>query len=338
MRFIQVSVGKIFANRTVNILVKLLIFIATIAAVYFQLDEKLTNVSMLEAVKERFLNGDRRLLLAAVLLIPVNWGLETLKFKELTQRFLSYSFWRLYQAILAGVAVSMITPNRIGEYGGRILLVEARYNWRSVVATLVGSFSQLLALLGFGILGLSYFSGRFLEQEPVMNMVFVVLGVVLVLVLLFVFFNIDLLAVLVRRIPGVVKLKKWLRPLRILKHYSGRTLRRTLFFSALRYLTYSSQYFLILYFFNGHVPFLDAFAAISTIFLIHTSLPIPPLSGLMTRSAIALAIWDVLGLSQSAILGTTFLLYLLNLVIPALLGLLFILKVNIARSLGMNDD
>ena len=98
-------------------------------------------------------------LITAVLLVPLNWGLETQKWRELMHRIEAIPFGLAYKAVLAGVAFSVITPNRIGEYGGRILMVKAE-KWQTVVATLVGSFSQIIVLMGAGFFGLAFFLFR----------------------------------------------------------------------------------------------------------------------------------------------------------------------------------
>ena len=36
----------------------------------------------------------------------------------------TYTFFTAYKSVLSGVTLSLNTPNRIGEYGGRILYVK----------------------------------------------------------------------------------------------------------------------------------------------------------------------------------------------------------------------
>jgi len=55
---------------------------------------------------------------------------------------------------------------------------------------------------------------------------------------------------------------------------------------------------------------------------------------LLARGEIALYIWQQFSNDEIAILGSTFCLFLFNLIIPAIIGAIFILKVNISKSLG----
>jgi hypothetical protein len=50
----------------------------------------------------------------------------------------------------------MLTPNRIGEYGGRILYVEEPSRIKAISLSLVGSISQLLVTMVMGCIGLLY--------------------------------------------------------------------------------------------------------------------------------------------------------------------------------------
>jgi len=274
-------------------------------------------------------------LFIVLLLVPVNWGFETKKWSVLIQNFSTISFWRSYRAILAGVTVSLFTPNRIGEYGGRILLVEPENNWKAIVATLVGSMSQLMILLSVGLIGAVYFSAQFLQPEPYVLTTVLVLGLILIAVLLICFFNIDLIIPIIKRFPYADKLRKYVKHVSVLRNYSNKLLGSVLLFSFLRYLTYTTQYFLILQFFDIQAPVLATFAGISTIFLLQTSVPLPPIMGLLARGEFALFIWGFFNANELDILAATFSLFTINLTIPALLGFVFIIRTNVTESLGV---
>lgn len=64
--------------------------------------------------------------------------------------------WPAFKAVAAGVAFSQLTPNRVGEYGGRLLLLAPQHRWNAVTATLLGSIAQWIALLSGGLAGLSF--------------------------------------------------------------------------------------------------------------------------------------------------------------------------------------
>ncbi|MEJ7737660.1 MAG: lysylphosphatidylglycerol synthase domain-containing protein [Chitinophagaceae bacterium] len=86
------------------------------------------------------------------LLMFLNWGVEARKWQVLLQPVERMSIWKAFKATLAGVAFSINTPNRIGEYGGRILYVKEGNRIKAVSLTIVGSISQLIItiILGWG--------------------------------------------------------------------------------------------------------------------------------------------------------------------------------------------
>ncbi|MEK7258101.1 MAG: lysylphosphatidylglycerol synthase domain-containing protein, partial [Bacteroidota bacterium] len=297
--------------------VKLLIAVLVAWALYRQVFAKQELDEIYRSFQVHFRFPNLLWLVAVVLLAPVNLGFEALKFRQLIRSFSSIGFWKTYRAILAGVAIAIFTPNRVGEYGGRVLFVEREHGWKAVVATMVGSMSQLLVLLSVGLVGAGYFSWRFLQPEPYVLAMAICLGLLLVSLLLFGFFNIDLLVPVAKRIPHIDKFRKYLRHLDVLKNYTARELGGALGFAFLRYLTYSTQYFFLLQFFEIPAAWLPGMAGIAAIFLVQASIPLPPVMGLLARSEIALFVWGFFSQDQVGILAASFSLFLINIAVPA---------------------
>ena len=102
--------------------------------------------------------------------------------------------------------------------------------------------------------------------------------------------------------------------------------------------TYSVQFFFLLKFFGIDAPFLEALAGIATVFLVQTSVPLPPVMGLLTRGQVALFVWGFFGGNEISVLASTYSLFVINLVLPSLFGAVFILKTNVLKSLGYEKD
>ena len=328
---------KILANRTLDFIIKTVIVGLLLYAIYRQVFAKENAADMWQSFVGHFSGSNTLWLWAVVILIPVNWGFETRKWHVLIQKFTDYSFWQVYKATLAGVTVSLFTPNRVGEYGGRILLVDAKDNWNAAIATVVGSFSQVLVLLSAGLAGLVFFA-QYLFDIPLQILALLIFfGAVGISLMLFCFFNIDLIVPVARRIPFPAFAKKYLRHLRVLNKYGRRELLRTLAFAFVRYCTYSFQYYLMLRFFGIEVPLWTALAGIATIYLFQTSIPLPPVMGLLARGTIALQVWGAFSTVEIDILAASFTLFIINLSVPALIGAVFILQTNVMQSLGVKD-
>ncbi|MEZ4951553.1 MAG: hypothetical protein R2784_19525 [Saprospiraceae bacterium] len=117
-----------------------------------------------------------------------------------------------------------------------------------------------------------------------------------------------------------------------------RELLRVLLLSFLRYLTFSIQFYLLLWFLGIEAPFLAALAGISTVFLVQTSIPLPPVLGLLTRGQVALFVWQFFGGNELSVLAATYSIFVINLLIPSLLGAVFIVQINVLKSLGYEND
>jgi len=94
------------------------------------------------------------------------------------------------------------------------------------------------------------------------------------------------------------------------------------------------QYFLMLRYFGIAVGPIEGLTGIATIYLFQTSIPLPPLMGLVARGELAIFIWGNFSANEINILAATFALWIINIIIPALIGTIFIGNINILKSLG----
>ena len=273
-------------------------------------------------------------LLLTFLFLPFNWASETLKWLHLIRHNEDISFWHAYKAVLAGVTFSLFTPNRIGEFGGRILFLKSENALKGVFSTIVGSWAQQIMLVSFGYLGFIYFLFALWHIEK-----FILLGILLLALLLlssmfFIFLNLEIVVPLFKKIRFLYHFPSLIKSINIIRQYTKAELSRTLFWAFIRYSIYCLQYYFMLRFFGINVPIGAGVSCIATIYLVQTSIPLPPIFGLAARGEIALQIWGLFGANPVSILAATFTLWIINLIIPALIGLIYILKANLLKSLG----
>lgn len=272
-----------------------------------------------------------------VLLMPVNWMLEALKWRLFYGWNAEMSRRQSLRAILAGVTLSMLTPNRIGDYGGRVLLVPAARRWRAVVATFAGGVCQWLVLVSAGIVGVLVYVRRLL---PALWDVATLLIPVQLLLMAMLIWSIPRLGGWLRWLRHRSRrpwLRRMLRSMETLSTYRPPALLKGLGLSALRYAIYTTQYFLLLRYFGVDVPAEMALAGIASIFFVQTAVPMPPLVGLLARTELALLVWSPFSANEMSILAATFSLFVINLALPSLLGLGIIVKTNIIKSIGYEN-
>ena len=95
------------------------------------------------------LRGDRfYLFIIAILLMPVNWGLETWKWKILLRSDVPAT--RLLQSIIAGITVGFVTPGRSGEFIGRVMFLNDDNRSKVFYLSSIGGLAQTAASLIVG--------------------------------------------------------------------------------------------------------------------------------------------------------------------------------------------
>lgn len=278
-------------------------------------------------------------LVVALLLMPANWLAETLKWHQFVRRYEPMSRWKALRAVLSGVSLSLFTPNRVGEYGGRILFVRPENHWKAIFANLVGNFSQYMVLLTAGTAGAAWLLwNRFGPIDVFYLRLLLVVAISGLGLMYAVYFNIRLILPLARRLPLARYFRRFAKDIRVLEQFNRQELTDILSWAVVRYVVYSTQYFCLLKFFNIQVDIIAGFAGIAAIFLVQTSIPLPPLACLMARGHLSVEMWSGFGANALSSLAATFSLWIINLILPALVGTFSLFYVNITKQFGYEDD
>ena len=97
----------------------------------------------------------------------------------------------------------------------------------------------------------------------------------------------------------------------------------------MRYLAFSFQYYLLLIAFGYQGSLLLALAMILAVFLIKSVIPSITLTELGIRESVAMVIMGGFAVSSFTAFSSTFLLYVINIILPALVGLFFLNRLKI---------
>ena len=264
----------------------------------------------------------------AFALMLCNWGIEALKWKLCIQKVQTINFLTAFKAVLSGVSFSVSTPNRIGEYLGRVLYMEEGKRIKAVSLTIVGSMSQLIITLVMGCIGFFILLPRIETAQiisPVWTKVIIygVMGTLIVFVLLY--FRLGWIVRLVDRIPGTKKFSKWIEALEDL---DMTVLLKLLLLSLLRFGVFALQYFLLFRLFGVDINWAESYWSVSVCFLVLAIIPTFAIAELAQRGYIAKAIVGLYSANIAGILFTTAAIWFINLVIPAIAGSLFILSIR----------
>ncbi len=316
-------------------LLKVVIFVVLAYIIYWQIVGR-TDISEIQNQWKQLWNLNSLLGLGAViLLMTVNWGIETIKWRYLIHKIEPISFKRAIQAVICGVSLSFFTPNRVGEYGGRVLLLQPGNKLQGIALTLVGSLSQWVANISIGILGFCSFMIYYGSLSLLWVIPLITISLLILSISTLCYFRLESLLVIQKYVPYFKRFNKYLTPL---KAFQTRELASLLALSFLRYGIYTLQYYLLIILFGLEVAPRTGLIMITSIFFIQTIVPSIALIELGIRGNVALFFWGIITTNKLAILTATFTLWIINLVIPASIGLLifFFLK-NIIPTLKTTD-
>jgi hypothetical protein len=229
----------------------------------------------------------------------------------------------------------MLTPNRIGEYGGRILYLKEENRIKAISLTVAGSISQLLVTLVMGCGGLfylRYISHSSSNQLQVLPhfwgdvLIYLSIGVTFLLILFY-----WRLGWIVRVIEKIPSFAKFTRHIAVLDELNNWRLLRILSLSFVRYLVFILQYILLFQVLKVDIPIVACFWLIAVFYLV---MAIAPTIGFVELPVRVTALWtivqmyspDELGVGAAA-LG----IWLINLVLPAIIGSILMLQIKIVK-------
>ncbi len=260
-----------------------------------------------------------------VFLMLVNWFLEALKWKRLMKQIEKISVWRSIESVFCGLTLAIFTPNRLGEYGGRVFFLSPKRRIIGVVAMAVGNIGQLVLTNVFGAIALSFFIYRFIDLDYRLFFAIQVLAFAFCVFFLVFYFNIKWLNGLLLSIKFTRKYKKFYS---ILGRYRKKELLKILLFCLARYLVFSSQYFILFTWLIPGLHYADIVMMICILFFVQSTLPSLDLFDVGIRSVTASYFFGFITGQEIAVIACTASIWFINIIIPAILGTYFVFKLN----------
>lgn len=270
-----------------------------------------------------------------VLMMFLNWGIESRKWQLLVAPLEKISFLKAFKSVLAGCSITMLTPNRIGEYGGRIIYVSEENRIKAISHTILGSLSQLFITLVMGSAGLVYlrfFSGSDEMLNNVLSKlalnILLYLSVLMSIGLLLLYLRAGFLVKLLNR-AGVFK--RFVKYVEHLSDFSRKQLLKILFLSFLRYLVFIVQYLLLLWVLQVEIGPVLCFWLLSVFYLVMVMAPTIGFTELPVRAAVSVQVLQLFSSNIVGIQAASLGIWIINLVTPAVLGSLLIFGIKIMK-------
>ena len=252
-----------------------------------------------------------------LLLTIFNWFFEILKWKNLVLIVKKITITQAMKQSLAALTTSLFTPNRMGDYAAKVAYYSKGQRKRVLMLNLISHMAQMCATLLFGIIGLIMFANIYGLDMPIFRLAR--LGALFIILFLFSViavrqnkyrikgFSISKVIDFIRRIPLNTKIS-------------------TLLYSALRYLIFSFQFFALLVIFKIDVSYSNAMIVITTMYLLSSVVPTIFLFDVVVKGSIALYLFDIVGVNNLTVLSVITSMWILNFVLPGIIGSFYVLS------------
>jgi hypothetical protein len=271
-----------------------------------------------------------------LLLMPLNWGIEARKWQLALRPIGGIAFRNAFRAIFTGTTMACFTPNRMGEYLGRILYIKEGERIRSISLTMACSIAQLMITLFIGLLGVCYLRATahppptgFRHWQLALTILLWTVSALLI-ILTFIYCRLSLVVSLLLKIPILSRYGAYIK---ILENFDAAILLRILFLSFGRYIVFIVQYSLVFPVFGVALSFWQVWGGMSVVFLVMAIVPtLTFLTELGLRWEASIQVLELFSSNVLGIFAASFAIWLINLIIPALIGSLLIVSIKLFKS------
>lgn len=297
----------------------LAITLTLIAIIIWQVKDRVNPTVIYNEVMTQLIPGAYWGLVLVLIMAPMNWFFEAMKWRVLMSKVQPMKLRTAIASVLTGMSFAFISPGKVGDFAGRILYLGAAKRLRGVVATIVGSFAHVVVTCLMASLGFIY-----LLSQTSLSIIWTLALVVWLMTagILLLYFNINRFTF--KKVQGRKWLNKIIIAFKILKRYDKKILLRVLFYSFLKLATYTTQFVIVTQLFGSPLSFGATYMIAAGMFWLIMVIPSFLIADVIVRGYVAHLLFVETGISASEVpvMAGTYLIWLVNWVIPSLLGAL----------------
>lgn len=251
--------------------------------------------------------------LVVIALMFLNWMLEGWKWKLAAGRQVKISFSEAMSGVLAGVTIGTSTPNRVGEFAGRIFMHKKEDRVPLLFLSFVCSFCQVAVTILAGLAGIFLLESDTVLSVREMNFIYIA-GTL-----------ICLSPLLLLVIP-----RKWNENITKLRTFPFRVFIKIFFLSAFRYMIYVTQFALLLYMTRAGWNIQQMLGGIMVSYLIVTIIPTFSITEVLVRGFIAGLVFSRINNLHDPV-TVSIVIWLINVAVPSLVGSAFVFRLKFSR-------
>jgi len=271
--------------------------------------------------------GNLVFLSITILFIILNYGLEAKKWQLLLSPLQKVNWINSYKSILAGITISIFTPNRTGEVIGKVVYLDLHEKMKAALLNFSGSMAQMICTSLAGLWGTIIYLNFYAFKDVNLPAIQVIYGIaILCTVLAFViYFN-------QQKFFQWISTKKWAQKIHISftnqQQFKSSLQVKVLLLSVLRYLVFSTQLVLLLNFCGIEAGAFQLFLLCTVFFMVMWFLPSFALTELGVRGSVAVMLFQNVSENISGALLAVVLLWIINVAFPALIGCFYVFNLT----------
>lgn len=257
----------------------------------------------------------------SMILMLVNWGMEVLKWKFLIDTHHSITWRTATKGVLSGVSFGVFSPNRTGEFIGRILSLRPEHRTMGTLMSFVNGIAQTTATFVFGLLGMVLMLSLIGEERLglIPSMVLRVTLLLSLLLLVAVYFRLPHIG---PWLSGFKRLARWKHELHDMVLLTNDTMSKLLYLSLVRFMAFIAQYMLLFYLVFETPEWLGLLGSSILTLFSSTLLPFLPIPDLLLRETFALGYFELFSFDPIKVSAVVFGVWMINVALPALVGTL----------------
>jgi len=298
-----------------------LIKLSIVVGAFYFIYKKLTNTGSLDFsvfiqnLKSHHIFSIRNTLLI-IALSTLNWFFEISKWRLLVSSIKKIDFINALEQSLGSLTASLFTPNRIGEYGAKAIYFSKPIRKKILLLNLIGNLMQMSITVILGTIGLCLIVNQYNIGVDYYKASAIPLSIVILAVFIFAITQKNYKT----KNVSFEKTKQFIKNLPINLTIIG------FFYSLIRYLIFSFQFYFLLYLFGAEISYLDAMIVITSMYLFTSIIPSIFIFDVIIKGSVAVYLFSLLGIDELTVLCVVTLMWLLNFVIPSLFGSYYVLN------------
>lgn len=257
-----------------------------------------------------------------LILTAFNWIFEILKWQTLVSFMIPLSFKKSLEQSLGALTASLLTPNRIGEYGAKAMYVSSKFRKRILLLNFISNMMQMSVTVLFGVVGLFFLVSNYdLAFSTNSVIALVIFFIIILIVFLWIIkqksfkikgFSLEKIKYFVVKIPRKIIVS-------------------TIVYSFIRYLIFSFQLYVLLLIFGININYFDTMVLISSMYLLSSIIPSLLIFDVVIKTSVAVFVFSLSGIDELTILCVMTVMWLLNFVLPSIFGSYYVLQFKLPK-------